>query len=225
MDDAIECRHTAKDATPGAIVCADVRVGCLAWMSPRRPNDLTPAEPSDDGPAPRDTPAPLPRPPTPPRSLAGSNPPGPPRPPRLPEPAAIPGRRSDTPSDMQMTKRIPRIPGRGDPTPAPLPPSPGAGDAERWFEQVPTNPAHIAELAAENTGGHRKVRHSSRVPLGQERPDRLIERPWVLPTLIAAIALTIGMILGGLLFGGGGAQCEPCDDASRSGEEHAAPSP
>jgi hypothetical protein len=128
---------------------------------------------------------------------------------------AKPGRRSDPPSDMQMTKRIPRIPGRGDPTPAPLPPSPGAGDAERWFEQVPTNPAHIAELAAENTGGHRKVRQSSRIPVGDMAP-RLIERPWVLPTLIAAIALTIGMILGGLLFGGGG-ECEPCEEASSSG--------
>lgn len=191
-------------------------------MSPRRPPDLTPAEttgtPTDSEPAPRDTPAPLPRPPKPPvgtKPLTGTNPPQV-RPPKLPEPSAKPGRRSDTPSDMQMTKRIPRIGGRGDPTPAPLPPSPGANDAERWFEQVPTNPAHIADLAAENTGGHRKVRHSSRVPIG-DAPAGLAERPWVLPTLIAAIALTIGMILGGLLFGGSD-ECKPCEEpASTNG--------
>lgn len=185
-------------------------------MSPRRPNDLTPAEstgtPTESEPAPRDTPAPLPKPPRPPvgsKPPTGTNPPSAPRPPRLPEPNARPGRRSETPSDMQMTKRIPRMPGRGEPTPAPLPPSPGAGDAERWFEQVPTNPAHIAELA-ESTGSQRKMRHSSRIPVGDVAP-RLIERPWVLPTLIAAIALTIGMILGGLLFSGSD-ECEPCQD-------------
>jgi hypothetical protein len=115
---------------------------------------------------------------------------------------------------MQMTRRIPRL-GRGDPTPAPLPPSPGANDAERWFEQVPTNPAHIAELA-ENTGGHSKIRQSSRIPVGAQQPGRLIERPWVLPTLIAAIALTIGMILGALLFGGGD-ECAPCEERDGHG--------
>lgn len=210
-------------------------------MSTRRPNDLTPAEttgtPTESEPPPRDTPPPLPKPPRPPvgsKPLTGTNPPASPRktaappdnrtelavprPPRLPEPSARPGRRSDTPSDMQMTKRIPRLAGRADPTPAPLPPSPGAGDAERWFEQVPTNPAHIAELAAEKTGGHRKVRHSSRVPIGEVGPGRWVERPWVLPTLIAAIGLTVGMILGGLLFGGS-AECKPCEEPGAPGLE------
>jgi hypothetical protein len=186
-------------------------------MSPRRPNDLTPADstgtPTENEPPQRDTPPRLPRPPKPPvgaKPLTGTNPPAV-RPPKLPEPTAKPGRRSETPSDMQMTKRIPRVTGRGEPTPAPLPPSPGAGDAERWFEQVPTNPAHVAELAAEATGGHKKLRHSSKIPIGDARPARLIERPWVLPTLIAAIALTVGMILGGLLFSGSD-ECKPCEE-------------
>jgi len=153
----------------------------------------------------RDTPMRLPRPP-----IA-------PRPPRLPElaPDAKPGRRSDTPSDLQMTRRIPRV-GRPDPTPAPLPPSPGQRDAEQWFEQVPTNPAHAAALA-ESTGQHRKPTASSRgglaaAPTGLPQP--LIERAWVLPTLIGAIALTIGLILGALLFGGHDTTCPPCGDAT-----------
>jgi len=131
-----------------------------------------------------------------------------PRPPRLPDLAAKPGRRSDTPSDLQMTRRIARV-NRTDPTPAPLPPSPGQRDAEQWFEQVPTNPAHAASLA-ESTGPHRKQTSSHRLPMPPTGPQPLIERPWVLPTLIGAIALTIGLILGALLFGGPSKPCAPC---------------
>jgi hypothetical protein len=183
----------------------------------RRHHDHTSA---DDGGTPTDssgpvtdaTPAPLPRPPV--AKAPTSNPPAVPRPPRLPATPAIaparPGRRGETPSDMQLTKKIPRA-ASADQTPAPLPPSPGARDAERWFEQVPTNPAHAAELA-EQTGGHLRARGSTgKVPLSQPVP--IAERAWLLPTLIAAIALTIGMILGGLLFGGDG-ECEPCEAAT-----------
>lgn len=172
---------------------------------PRRPNDLTPidpATPTDPAATPTsEKPAKLPKPPRPPR------------PSRLADAAspAKPGRRSDTPSDLQMTKRIPRAVGRQDPTPAPLPPSPGARDAEKWFEQVPTNPAHVADLA-DASGSFRKARTSERAIARQSGPAPLIERPWVLPTLIAAIALTIGMILGALLFGGGDRECPPCDE-------------
>jgi hypothetical protein len=151
---------------------------------PRRPNDLTPIDPgtpTDSATTPRVRPAAA--------------------------PSAHPGARSETPSDNQLTRRIPRL-GRRDPTPAPLPPSPGARDAERWFEQVPTNPAHIAELA-ERTGSHRKARPSSQVSL-LDRPAPLTTRPWLLLTLIAAIALTIGLILGALLFGGA-SDCAPCE--------------
>ena len=150
----------------------------------------------------RDTPIRLPKPPLSPR---------PPRLPDLAPPGATPGRRSDTPSDMQMTKRLQRV-GRGDPTPAPLPPSPGQRDAEQWFEQVPTNPAHAASLA-ESTGSHRRAQSSARVALPPKGgPQPLIERAWVLPTLIGAIALTIGLILGALLFGSQDQACAPCAD-------------
>lgn len=107
-----------------------------------------------------------------------------------------------------MTRKLMRVPERRDQTPAPLPPSPGARDAEKWFEQVPTNPALIAELA-DKSAPYRKTRASERVFLAPTEPAPLIERPWVLPTLIAAVALVIGMILGALLFGGGD-DCAPC---------------
>src|SRR5687767_1814568 len=118
---------------------------------PRPPDDLTTIdpEPSDASLTPtavssRELPAvpmpesrrdaPRPRTPTGAERLAQATP-----------PPAEPGERTETPSEVQLTGKIERLP-RTDPTPPKLPPSPGARDAERWFEQVPTNPAHIADL-------------------------------------------------------------------------------
>jgi hypothetical protein len=172
---------------------------------PRRPRDLTPSDttgtPTDSRATPTEaTPLPLPKPP----SL--------PRPPRLPPPGtspAKPGRRGEMGSDATLTSKIPRVP-RGDPTPAPLPPSPGARDAEVWFEQVPTNPAAQSLGPGESTGSHRRSSKIERSGFTSAAPAKA-EKQWVVMFLIAAIALTIGMIVGGLLFGrGGGTKCEPC---------------
>lgn len=173
---------------------------CAPGRMSRRPPDLTPSDtgtptespglPSTDTP-----PAPLPRPPgLPPRGLPARGAP------------ARPGRRGETPSDNLMTARIERI---RDATPAPLPPSPGQRDAERWFEQVPTNPALETEPATNRTSSHRMRTSMRQLPTDGE--VGLAQRPWVLPALIAAVALTIGMILGALLFGDRGASCPKCD--------------
>ena len=177
---------------------------CASQM-PRRKNDLTPADttgtPTESSATPSEaTPLPLPKPP----QL--------PRPPRLPPPSvAKPGRRSETPSDLSMTAKIQRV-GRGDPTPAPLPPSPGARDAERWFEQVPTNPAAQPSGPAEVTGSHRKSGLLDRGSIAAGQPMPRSEINWVVLFLIAAIALTIGMILGALLFSSKGKDCPRCED-------------
>ena len=87
-------------------------------------------------------------------------------------------------------------------------------DAERWFEQVPTNPALGAAAPTDVTGPHRKSTRSSKVSLlggGTAVPESTGERAWLLPALIAAIALTIGMILGALLFSKDGKECAPCE--------------
>lgn len=157
---------------------------------PRRPNELTPSDtgtPTDASPTappPRDTPPRLPRPP------------------RLPARPAGPGRRSQVPSDLAMTSKIERLP--RDPTPAPLPPSPGARDAEKWFDHAITDLG--APRPREVTGSHRRPR--SHDPLATRPTTTWVEHPWVLPALIAAVALTIGMILGALLFGG--RECPTC---------------
>ena len=135
-------------------------------------------------------------------------------------PPAGPGARgqqgSASSSDNSVTSRIERV--SADTTPAPLPPSPAADAADVWFEQVPTNPAAVPDLDAlsglDKSGsvhpslplrrGHqaadfttpRVEDHSQTQPIGSQS--------WLLPLLIAATCLTIGMILGALLFANSG---------------------
>lgn len=135
-----------------------------------------------------------------------------------------------------MTSRIERI--SADTTPAPLPPSPAADAADVWFEQVPTNPAAVPDLDA--LSGHDKgtlhpvvpARHGqspspeSRLPHVEDYPGRapraVTSQSWLLPLLIAATCLTIGMILGALLFSGSeeaaGADSGPCVCPSATSE-------
>jgi hypothetical protein len=134
-------------------------------------------------------------------------------------PPAQPGARAgmpDTQSDYSVTSRIDRLP--SELTPAPLPPSPAAEAADVWFEQVPTNPAAVPDLNV--LGGSRPDLGSA---IGQPRfesssPGRdpwappnyntgpvhrvsQSRRLWLLPVLLTATALTVGMVLGALLFG------------------------
>jgi len=140
-----------------------------------------------------------PRLPTPPRLPRPPEPKSPrppePKPPRLPDPvAARPGRCGEAPSELVMTHRIERI--TVEPTPAPLPPSPAAADAERWFEQVPTNPGVPSS--------HPERRSSGRMPAietAQQQTQRGGAPTWLFPLLLALTALTVGMVIGALVFG------------------------
>jgi hypothetical protein len=145
------------------------------------------------------TPARLPTPPHLPKAAV--------KPPVLPGGAlARPGRRGEAPSERVVTSRIERI--TVEPTPAPLPPSPAAADADRWFEQVPTNPG------APNTQPDRR-NATARNPLiepGQASPQR--DTPsWLFPLLLALTALTVGMVIGALVFArtAEAPSCPPCD--------------
>jgi hypothetical protein len=134
-------------------------------------------------------------------------------------PPAGPGRRTESlSSDGSVTSRIERV--REEITPAPLPPSPAAQDADVWFEQVPTNPAS----AMPDLGGQGAARASGSIgPVAATNPIRRYGRagtgallsslrdgqagaglrpPWTLPLLIAATCLAVGMVFGALLFGG-----------------------
>jgi hypothetical protein len=157
------------------------------------------------------SPARLPTPPRLPRPPEPKTPrPPEPKPPRLPDhPVARPGRRGEAPSELVMTHRIERI--TVEPTPAPLPPSPAAADAERWFEQVPTNPGV--------PNAHPERRSSSRIP-PPESAQQQAQRgapTWLFPLLLALTALTVGMVIGALVFGrASNHDCPSCSDAAGS---------
>jgi len=109
-----------------------------------------------------------------------------------------------------VTKRLEKLP--VEPTPAPLPPSPAAADAERWFEQIPTNPGAPRRPPSE-------VREAMRTPSRgvpvQAPPSGGPSN--LLVVLIVATALAVGMVLGALLFSHrGAAKCPPCGDGSSS---------
>lgn len=136
-------------------------------------------------------------------------------------PPARPGARTgsgDTQSDYSVTSKIDRLP--SELTPAPLPPSPAAEAADVWFEQVPTNPAAVPDLNV--LGGSRpdlgaaigQPRFDTGSPAGRDPwappsystgPVQRFatgRRPWLLPVLLTATAIAVGMVLGALLFGG-----------------------
>jgi len=133
--------------------------------------------------------------------------PSPPRPPRIPDGHAKPGRRAEAPSDIVVTSRLERI----EPTPAPLPPSPAAADADRWFEQVPTNPG-----APSATPGRGRDATGRTPMISPSHAQPHTGAPsWLFPLLLALTALTVGMVIGALAFGRSSepSSCPPCDTA------------
>ena len=137
-----------------------------------------------------------------------------PRPPPAPPPAlppAEPGERGDAPSDVAVTTRLERV----NLEPEPLPPSPAAADADRYFEQVPTSPGVVRR---DPTG----VSTGQRTAFGEiPAPRRVIAPPprqWLLPVLLVATGLAVGMVLGALIFGNRSAAppCPPCPPAATS---------
>ncbi|MCE9576511.1 MAG: hypothetical protein K8W52_25400 [Deltaproteobacteria bacterium] len=142
------------------------------------------------------------------RTPAAPRLPSAPRLPATPLVGARPGRRADATSETAMTQRLDKVP--IEPTPAPLPPSPAAADAERWFEQLPTTPG----APRKDPSAVREVLRTPAVgaPVAAPQP-----RAWVLPALLVATALTVGMVLGALMFGRGSAPatCPPCPTLPR----------
>jgi hypothetical protein len=122
---------------------------------------------------------------------------------------AKPGRRAEAASDVIVTSRIERF--IAEPTPAPLPPSPA--DADRWFEQVPTNPGAPKDAADRRNA-------TGRVPLADitHAQAHTGAPSWLFPLLLALTALTVGMVIGALAFGRAdhSTSCPPCDAGGSS---------
>jgi len=161
-------------------------------MTRRTDTELDPPTPTAQRSKPR-TPA-LPGSPTPTPPWRGRDP-------------AQPGRRDEQPSDMAVTTRLERM--SVELTPPPLPPSPASADADRYFEQVPTNPGAVTRRDPSVVVDNRAASGVLRSPPMAAPPPL---RPWLLPVLVIATALAVGMVLGALLFGrrAAPAQCPPC---------------
>jgi len=136
-------------------------------------------------------------------------------------------------------------------TPAPLPPSPEAEiAAASWFESVPTSAAVPPQLGRMRPGSDSdpgsdatitpvRDRTGMRPSVAMTRPlvrprarvtGSLVDRPWVIPALIAATALTVGMVLGAIIFGGAPAPARDdaagvCAPRPASGEDASPPRP
>jgi len=142
---------------------------------------------------------------------------------------------------VSSTSKLERVPQES--TPAPLPPSPEAEQAAAsWFESVPTSPSVPPDMGRFAQGHDTGTGGSVITPLHQRaganigyqptrpltRPKRpragtvIAEKPWAIPALIAATSLTVGMVLGALIFGGGDSPaatpsadagvCAPCPE-------------
>ncbi len=121
---------------------------------------------------------------------------------------AQPGRRDEAPSDLAVTSRLERV--SMELTPAPLPPSPASADADQYFEQVPTNPGVAGRRDPSSASVQRQVSGVIRPSMPAQPPPQT----WLLPVLLVATALAVGMVLGALLFANrGAAQCAPCPPA------------
>jgi hypothetical protein len=187
---------------------------------------------------------PLPPPPGPRKTLLGIPPtimPGPApggdkEPPRLPgvpgmpgdpsepplrrlEGVSLPGTPKTAPEDEASTQRVERFDASDilDTTPPPLPPSPGTDGAEAFFENVPTRPAAVTDLASTLEGtrpsGHVLIpKVPSAPPIVNDDSEPYLRPPGIAKGIFAlgiAAAFAVGLTAGALIFrsggGGGGA--------------------
>jgi hypothetical protein len=132
--------------------------------------------------------------------------------PALPLASPPSGAMSDKDSQITMPRTL------VEPTPAPLPPAPRAADAEVWFEEAPTRPAALSDMAppppAKPKGGlpgapEPRAATGTDAWYEQQRAQSSAEysdrrRTILIPALASAISLVVGILLGALIFGGGG---------------------
>ncbi len=142
--------------------------------------------------------------------MHGQVPPGarpglPPRPPVQPGEEVEPDLYSTSEIDQAATMTFTR--------PAPLPPLPsGLAGVEGWLKPAPTRTESIPDLGALAGDGRQSQRSFARIALlreedeltqaGQRPLASLDTRPRLLFCLFGATCLTVGMVLGALLFSG-----------------------
>jgi len=111
--------------------------------------------------------------------------------------------RKRPPVDDLATVPVPLV-DRAEPaqdTPPPLPPSPASAQAEQWFDDAPTRPSALTDIAPSMTTTTRSGVLSDRavlpnVPAPPARPSP----SYGLLALVALTFLVVGVVVGALLF-------------------------
>jgi hypothetical protein len=118
------------------------------------------------------------------------------------------------PASDPATVRVPLIddpdhPDHQEPTPPPLPPSPASAAAENWFEDAPTRPSALTDIAPSlpsrsgtlSDGGSLPGVDPAQLRAGAARPAGHMS--WGMLGLVAVTALVVGVVIGALIFRGG----------------------
>ncbi len=87
-------------------------------------------------------------------------------------------------------------------TPPPLPPSPGSAEADRWFEDAPTRPSALTDIAPSLPPRSGILSDSSTLRSEPALPPAAAPTAWGLMGLVAATALAVGIVIGALIIRG-----------------------
>ena len=85
-------------------------------------------------------------------------------------------------------------------TPPPLPPSPGSAQAEQWFDDAPTRPSALTDIAPSVPTTVRSGVLSDRAALPALPPPARPSPSYGLLALVALTFLAVGVVVGALLF-------------------------
>ncbi|HKA87969.1 MAG TPA: hypothetical protein VKE22_09900 [Haliangiales bacterium] len=87
-------------------------------------------------------------------------------------------------------------------TPPPLPPSPASAEADRWFEDAPTRPSALTDIAPSLPPRSGILSDPGNLPSEPAVPPAAAPTSWGLMGLVAATALAVGIVIGALIIRG-----------------------
>ena len=105
------------------------------------------------------------------------------------------------PVDDSATVPVPLV-DQPENTPPPLPPSPGSAEADRWFDDAPTRPSALTDIASSLPPRSGVLSDPGTLPGEPHPPPAAAPTAWGLMGLVAATALAVGIVIGALIIRG-----------------------
>jgi hypothetical protein len=87
-------------------------------------------------------------------------------------------------------------------TPPPLPPSPASAEADRWFDDAPTRPSAMTDIAPSLPPRSGTLSDPGTLRSDPNPPVAAAPTSWGLMGLVAATALAVGIVIGALIIRG-----------------------